>query len=1037
MTSQRKGAVLALALLCLGACRPTPRAATAPVASAAGAHDPRAAALAVDASTTDGLAVVVERLQAAITRLETTKDVTCWTTFRQLDSYISSKEYSAFATHARVLASKALARAAWQKASTMAKGPALTAADIAAAAPIPASGWDDDQRGKLAAFAKDHGLKAFADYRTTSEHYRVLLSVVFDELQAEGRSPLLPPADDAAYDALADVTTRLGLALLQRAGTLAVQERTPLIEATAVQRAHAELAERWGLRNPPRTDPLRTDADIVAALGPLTEAMIVGKIKALNAYNRNSQDLVADLNRLAQVPVTEEAVGVWLTDLQSFAHFLAAGFDPMQADNFLNDGQFEETALRRRAVVDYAHAESASLQLFPHVLMPNGDLKLRFEPAPGFPGDVPRQGLDATILDHEQNGVRDTAIHWLALASVWREKAFAMDPFAAEYVSELLSMMATWYLRRGEALARETGAATIDADLARKVRDRRYVMVMPQVREAAAAWSKARWDHKAAVLADHATRTVDGAMFADATAQSRLPVALPVAGSSTSFDIHKVMGAGVAVGDLDGDGFADLFIAGEGLGRLYLNGGKAAPGTFRDATHAWAVPQPIDDARHPLFVDADGDGDLDLLVVRSEHPTLLLDNQGGRFVDIAERAGLSTWRGAHVATVFDADGDGDLDVYIGYYGSDAANRTRTATRNLPALDGKNGTPHQLFLRGPDGRYRDGAPAAGVANTAWTLAAGAWDYDGDGDQDLLLANDFGADLLYRNRGNGTFDDVSERTRTDDRGSGMNVSFTDANGDGRLDAYVSNIDMFSKNIKVVYPKDASTIDSLDAALASVFQYLSGNKLYLNPGDPEGEAPFQHSEIARFEPGDRGWGWASVFFDADLDGDEDLYLANGWIAGSFAADQKNQWFVAQGGYYYLAPDGPEAFAGNSRSVVAFDADGDGDLDLLANQFRQPPRLLRNIQASGHHWLRVRVRQSGPNPRGVGAVITVRTPSGMEQLRTLGAGCLYLGQDDGHAHFGLGGANQVRVQVRWPDGKVQDAGIQAADRVVEVVRR
>ena len=266
--------------------------------------------------------------------------------------------------------------------------------------------------------------------------------------------------------------------------------------------------------------------------------------------------------------------------------------------------------------------------------------------------------------------------------------------------------------------------------------------------------------------------------------------------------------------------------------------------------------------------------------------------------------------------------------------------------------------------------------------------------------------------------------------------MNVSFTDADGDGRLDVYVSNIDMFSKNIKVIYPRDHSTIHNLDATLASVFQYISGNKLYLNPGDPKGETPFVPAEIARFEPGDRGWGWASVFLDADLDGDEDLYLANGWIAGAFAANQKNQFFLMQDGYYYLAPDGPEAFAGNSRSVVAFDADGDGDLDLLANQFRQPPRLLRNVQASGHQWLRVRLKQPGRNPRAIGAVVTVKAAGGSAQLRAVTCGSLYLGQDEGVASFGLGAATAAELQVRWPDGALQVVGKVASGRVVEVVR-
>ena len=645
-----------------------------------------------------------------------TKDVTCWTTFRQLDGFISSKEYSAFATHTRILAAMALVRAVWEKASLSSPVGTISAADVAAAAPLPKSGLHDAKRDQLAAFATDHGLKAFADYRTTSEHWRVLLSIAFDELRVAGASPLKPPADAAAYDALADAATKLGLLLLQKSGALALEERTPAIEASAVKKAHAELALQFALHNAPRQATERPAAEQAAALAPLTQQMIAGKIKALHAFNRNSQDLVADLNRLAKVPVTAEAAELWLQELQSFAHFLAAGFDPMQADNFLGDGQFEETALARRAVVDYAGAESASLQLFPHVLMPNGDLKLRFEPAPGFPTAEKLAGFDATILDHEQNGVRDTAIHWLALDRVWHERGFAMDPFAAEYVSELLSMMATWYLRRGEALAKQLGASAIDERIASQTRDRKFVMVMPTVREAAQAWPAERWAHKAVVLADHVSRTASGGLFADVTAQSGLPLTLGAGATSTSFDIHKVMGAGVAVGDINGDGFSDLFIGGEGLGRLYLNRGKAALGRFVDATAAWGIAEPLNDARHVLFVDFDGDGDLDLVVLRSENASLLLRNDGKNFKDVAADLGFATHRGAHAAVALDVENDGDLDLYIGYYGSDAANRTRTATRNLPALDGQNGTAHQLFVRQANGHYRQAAQAAGLATT---------------------------------------------------------------------------------------------------------------------------------------------------------------------------------------------------------------------------------------------------------------------------------------------------------------------------------
>lgn len=983
---------------------------------------------------------VAQRLQDEVTQLELTKDVTCWNTSRLLDNFISSKEYSAFATATRLVASKALVRAAWQRASAAAKGPTVTAADIVAAAPAQPAALDDDKRKKLAAFATDQGLKAFKDYRTTSEHWRVLLAVAFDELRLQGESPLKPPADAMAYEALADITTRLGLLLLQRSGALAFEERTPLIEASAVKRAHAEIAEQLQLRNAPRHAEELPPGALQAKLAPLTKALITGKIKALHQFNRNSQDLVADLNRLAKIPVTADAVEVWLRDLQSFAHFLAAGYDPMQADNFLSDGQYDETALQRKAWVDFAGAENAAIQLFPHVMMPNGDMRLRFEPAPGLPNAQTRTGYDAAVLDHEQNGVRDTAIHWIALDNVWQERAYVMEPFAAEFVSELLSMMATWYLRHGEALAIAQGLGQIDASVAAQVRDRNYVMVMPKVREETVAWPPERWQDKAQALAQ--LRPAGGPLFGDVTAQAGLPTALPSGATGTNFDIHKVMGAGMAVGDVDGDGFSDLFIAGEGLGRLYLNRGQAAPGQFTDATAAWGIAQPLQDARGVLFLDQDGDGDLDLLVLRSEHPSLLLRQTDHHFADVASEVGLATWHGAHVATAFDADRDGDLDLYIGYYGSDAANRTQTARRNLPALDGKNGTPHQLFRLERDGKYKDVAAQAGVASPTWTLALGTFDYDDDGDMDLMLANDFGADVLYRNRGDGTFDDVSARTRTDDRGSGMNVSFADVNRDGKLDLYVTNIDMFSKNIKVIYPRDNSTIHNLDETLARSFQYLSGNKLYLNPGDAGGETPFAAAEITRFEPGDRGWGWAAQFFDFDLDGDQDMYLANGWIAGSFAADQKNQLFVSQNGYFYLAPDGPEAFAGNSRSVVVLDADGDGDLDIVANQFRQPPRLLRNIQAAQHQWLRLRLVGLPPNTRAVGARVTVslpRTTAGAQvpQVREVTCGSLYLSQDDEVLTFGLADRSDPQVQVRWPDGRVQDVAKVSANRTVTVVER
>jgi hypothetical protein len=460
-----------------------------------------------------------------------------------------------------------------------------------------------------------------------------------------------------------------------------------------------------------------------------------------------------------------------------------------------------------------------------------------------------------------------------------------------------------------------------------------------------------------------------------------------------------------------------------------LNRGKAKPGSFTDATSAWGVPGDLDDSHGSLFFDADGDGDLDLLVLRSLNPSLLLRNDGGKFTDVASEVGLKTHRGAQVAVIFDYDGDGDLDIYIGYYGNHKANMGESGARSLPALDGRNGSPNQLWRRGADGKYTEVAAAAGVADTGWTLALGAFDHDLDGDLDLYLANDFGANKLYRNEGKGKFSDATEETRTGDRGSGMNVELADVNGDGRWDIYVTNIDMFSKRIKVVFPTDESTI-KIDEPLTRAVQYLSGNKLYVSSAG----GSFTAEEGARFEPGDRGWGWDAAFFDYENDGDEDIYITNGWIDGSYAGNQKNQMFLNDEGFFYLAPPiSAEAFAGNTRAASAVDIDLDGDLDLVTNQFHQSPRVLENRQRSGNRWLKLWLRGKAPNTGAVGAVVTVKVgDKTMRRQVTCGRG--YLSQADGSISLGTGDAKTVDATIRWPDGREQKLSGLATNKIHEI---
>lgn len=411
-------------------------------------------------------------------------------------------------------------------------------------------------------------------------------------------------------------------------------------------------------------------------------------------------------------------------------------------------------------------------------------------------------------------------------------------------------------------------------------------------------------------------------------------------------------------------------------------------------------------------------------MLRSTHPSLLLKQVEGRFRDVAAERGLITSRGAHVATIFDVEGDGDLDIYIGYYGRGTFTRGEER-RNIASRDGRNGTPNELWIF-EGGRYVEKGAALGVDDPGWTLAAGAFDYDADGDLDLYLANDYGPNRLFRNdlsdTPGGRFVDQSDTSHTADAGSGMSVSVADVDGDGRWDLYVSNID--------VHPWPDRVHWSPEAPDTPLWRERVGNRLFIGtsakPGDG-GTAAFEAVYGSWFPSSPVGWSWDADFFDADNDGDEDFYLTNGWITGSAAGNQPNRLFLRQGERFVAAaPSGPEAFEANSRSTAVVDVDRDGDLDLVVASYKERPRLLRNETSPKQRSLQVRLA-GYPEPMAVGAVVEVRAKGepqdapreSRSQRRQVDCGRGYLSQAHPLLTFGLGSATKADVVVTWPNGR------------------
>lgn len=353
--------------------------------------------------------------------------------------------------------------------------------------------------------------------------------------------------------------------------------------------------------------------------------------------------------------------------------------------------------------------------------------------------------------------------------------------------------------------------------------------------------------------------------------------------NATQVTFGRLFLGGIAAGDFDGDGRCDLFIPEIGSARLLRNEG----GRFAECAAERGL-RFTDSGSAALFLDVDNDGDLDLLVASYEpkqiwdrrtrtrvenagHRSLsLYRNDGGRFADVTRAAGLERRGTAMGLCAADVNGDGRLDFYVSCY-RDETKDDLVDPQEIPrdVAGARDGEPNQLWINQGDGMFREEAAARGVADTGWSLAAAFADYDGDGDADLYVANDYGTNRLFRNRGDGTFEDATAFSGTGDAGFGMGVLWTDYDGDGDTDLYVSNMYSTAGNRILARGPGAMPGESHE----TLRKMASGNTLFRNRGDGRFENVTREAGVGR-----AGWAWSAVAYDYENDGSPDLYVANG---------------------------------------------------------------------------------------------------------------------------------------------------------------
>ncbi|MDA2933426.1 CRTAC1 family protein [Acidobacteria bacterium AH-259-D05] len=504
-----------------------------------------------------------------------------------------------------------------------------------------------------------------------------------------------------------------------------------------------------------------------------------------------------------------------------------------------------------------------------------------------------------------------------------------------------------------------------------------------------------------------------------------------VSGSPEKNYILETIGGGVAWIDYNRDGWPDLFLVNGGRWEDLLKGEQGVSsalyrnnrdGTFTDVTKSaglrskyWGMGVAVGDYNN--------DGWPDLYICNYGSNMLYRNNGDGTFSDVSREAGVGHSRWSSSAAFADYDGDGWLDLYVTNYLEFDATKAPPPNcqyRGIKVHCGPKGmipAADILYRNRGDGSFSDVTQRAGVkVQSSYGLGAIWGDYDNDGDSDLYVANDSMANFLFQNQGDGTFLEMGLPSgvayNEDGKAqAGMGVAWGDYDNDGHLDLYVTN---FSDDY---------------------------NTLYRNEGDSFFRDMTYAADLAF--PTWQFLGWGTGFFDFNNDGWGDLFVSNGHIYPQVEDYQIGTHFrqrnlvfqnLGTGKFKEVGEDLIDTSRTNwsSRGSAFADFDNDGDIDIAINNIDASPSLLRNEGGNlSGHWLILELEGVRTNRSAIGARVTIETSEGTQSKEVAGGGS-YQATDELRLHFGLGSSSETAsVTVRWTDGRVQEfKGVKADQR-------
>lgn len=539
-------------------------------------------------------------------------------------------------------------------------------------------------------------------------------------------------------------------------------------------------------------------------------------------------------------------------------------------------------------------------------------------------------------------------------------------------------------------------------------------------------------------------------------------------------------GAGVALGDINGDGLDDIFLAGNQVANeLYLNLGDLK---FENISKQANI-QKTDSlmwSSGVSIIDINNDGKLDIYVcntfrkVESQRENLLYINKGNdangipSFEEMSEAYGVNDNSYSSHAQFTDIDKDGDLDLWVGVNRIEGINPSEfrpseddgtSKSRDILYENIQNDSlPHPIFV--------DVSEKAGIRYHGYSHSTLVHDFNEDGWPDFYVANDFlSNDLVYINNQDGTFTNRAGDIFKHFSLSSMGSDIADIDNNGRMDLYTTEMQPYYNKRKKLFQGPSSYSKEIFTRKFKFEYQYTRNTLQVNQGyNPETQLPI-YSDIGMMAgTQETDWSWAPLFADYDNDGWQDLFVTNGFpkdvtdrdfgdfrnTASRLVSKEKliaaipeikipNFIFKNNGDYSFK--DNTEAWGlnfGTFSSGAAYgDLDNDGDLDLVVNNINDPVLLLENntsILQPNEHYLRIKLIGQAKNSSAIGSTVEIHTKKGTQKKSVL-SGRGYLSQPEQTLHFGLGSIEEVdSIQITWAGGTQQKVNITSVDTTLLV---